>query len=124
MNKIFCGDAPEVLRQLPSESVQMCVTSPPYYGLRDYGVDGQFGCEPSPLAYAERLVEVFREVRRVLRQDGTLWLNIGDCYAGSGKGIWSKPVSERPKSKQLYCCKDEDATAAVPKTSAASSKRT
>lgn len=115
MNKIFCGDAPEVLRQLPSESVQMCVTSPPYYGLRDYGVDGQLGCEPSPLAYAERLVEVFREVRRVLRQDGTLWLNIGDCYAGSGKGIWSKPVSERPKSKQLYCCKDEDATAAVPK---------
>lgn len=78
-------------------------------------MDGQFGCEPSPLAYAERLVEVFREVRRVLRQDGTLWLNIGDCYAGSGKGIWSKPVSERPKSKQLYCCKDEDATAAVPK---------
>ena len=96
MNRIFCGDAPEVLRQLPSESVQMCVTSPPYYGLRNYGVDGQIGCEPSPLAYAERLVEVFREVRRVLRQDGTLWLNIGDCYAGSGKGIWSKPVSERP----------------------------
>ena len=70
MNKIFCGDAPEVLRQLPSESVQMCVTSPPYYGLRDYGVDGQLGCEPSPLAYAERLVEVFREVRHGLQAAG------------------------------------------------------
>lgn len=60
-----------------------CVTSPPYYGLRDYGVDGQIGLEPTPDEYVARLVDVFREVRRVLRDDGTLWLNLGDSYAGS-----------------------------------------
>lgn len=62
------------------------MTSPPYYGLRDYGADGQIGQEETPEEYTARLVEVFREVRRVLKDDGTLWLNIGDCYAGSGKG--------------------------------------
>ena len=77
----------------------MCVTSPPYYGLRDYGVAGQFGIESSPVEYIEHLVEVFSEVKRVLRDDGTLWLNISDSYAGSHKGIWSKPVSERRKNK-------------------------
>lgn len=64
----------------------MCVTSPPYYGLRDYGEDGQIGIEQSPQLYIERLISVFDEVYRVLKKDGTLWLNIGDCYAGSGKG--------------------------------------
>jgi len=66
--------------------VQCVVTSPPYWGLRDYGVAGQIGLEPTPGEYVARLVEAFREVRRVLADDGTLWLNLGDCYSGSGKG--------------------------------------
>jgi DNA modification methylase len=70
---------------MPDGSVHCCVTSPPYYGLRDYGVSGQIGLEESPEAYITRLVEVFREVRRVLRDDGTLWINIGDSYANDGK---------------------------------------
>ena len=85
MNRIICKDALEALRELPDGCVNLCVTSPPYYGLRDYGVDGQIGTEESPQAYICRLVEVFREVRRVLTDDGTLWLNIADSYAGSGK---------------------------------------
>lgn len=78
------GDCLDVLRDMPDASVQTCVTSPPYWGLRDYGVAGQLGLEDTPEQYVERLVDVFREVRRVLRDDGTLWLNIGDSYAGSG----------------------------------------
>lgn len=86
MTEIINGDALEVLKTLKSESVQTCVTSPPYFGLRDYGVDGQIGLEETPEAYMQKLAEIFREVRRVLRDDGTLWLNLGDSYAGSGKG--------------------------------------
>ncbi len=86
IDTIHTGDCLKYLRGLPSASVDCCVTSPPYYGLRDYGVRGQIGLELSPEAYIERLVEVFREVRRVLKPDGTLWVNIGDSYAGSGKG--------------------------------------
>ena len=84
MNKILCGDALETLRTLPSESVHCCVTSPPYYGLRDYGVDGQIGLERTPEEYVAKLVEVFREVKRVLRDDGVLFLNLGDSYATHG----------------------------------------
>ena len=80
---VHCGDALEVLKTLPSESVNCCITSPPYYGLRGYGVVGQIGLEETPDQYVERLVSVFREMRRVLRTDGTLWLSIGDSYAGS-----------------------------------------
>jgi DNA modification methylase len=74
------GDALDVLATLPAASVQCCITSPPYLGLRDYGVAGQIGLEASPAEYVARLVAVFREVRRVLRDDGTLWLNVGDSY--------------------------------------------
>lgn len=86
---ILHGDCIERLRELPQGSVQMCVTSPPYFGLRDYGVDGQVGHEPTPAEYVEKLVSVFREVHRVLRDDGTLWLNLGDSYASfrDGKAI-------------------------------------
>lgn len=77
------GDCLQTMRSIPDASVQCCVTSPPYWGLRDYGVDGQIGLEPSPDAYVARMVEVFREVRRCLRDDGTLWLNIGDSYSGN-----------------------------------------
>lgn len=77
------GDCLELLRAMPDRSVQCCVTSPPYWGLRDYGHDGQLGLEATPDEFVKNLVAVFREVRRVLRDDGTLWLNLGDSYAGS-----------------------------------------
>jgi len=80
------GDALSVLKTMPEQSVHCCVTSPPYWGLRDYGVDGQLGLESTPDEYVEKMVEVFREVRRVLRDDGTLWLNLGDSYASVHTG--------------------------------------
>lgn len=82
--RILIGDCRETLRTLPDASVHCCVTSPPYYGLRDYGVADQIGLEPTPDAYVAELVGVFREVRRVLRDDGTAWLNLGDSYSGGG----------------------------------------
>lgn len=78
---IYVGDNRESLRKLPEKSVQVVVTSPPYWGLRDYGAEGQIGLEQSPNAYVEELCQVFDEVWRVLKDDGTLWLNIGDSYA-------------------------------------------
>jgi DNA modification methylase len=82
------GDCRDVLATLPAESVHCCVTSPPYFGLRDYGVAGQIGLEPTLDAYVATLVEVFRQVRRVLHKDGTLWLNLGDSYgAQQGNGF-------------------------------------
>ena len=84
LDHIYTGDCLEVLKTLPDESVHCCITSPPYYALRDYGVDGQIGREATPKEYISRLTEVFAEVRRVLRSDGTLWLNISDTYAGKG----------------------------------------
>lgn len=83
--RILEGDCREVLRTLPEKSVHCCVTSPPYFGLRDYGVDGQIGLEETPSAFVEETVAVFREVWRVLRDDGTLWLNLGDSYANDTK---------------------------------------
>lgn len=84
--QILIGDALDRLSGLPKGCVHSCTTSPPYFGLRNYGVAGQIGLESSPAAYVKRLVAVFREVRRVMRPDGTLWVNIGDSYAFSGKG--------------------------------------
>lgn len=81
---LYQGDAADVLSQLEAGSVDCIVTSPPYFGLRDYGVDGQLGAEDTPAAFVERLVGVFREARRVLADDGTLWLNLGDSYQSSG----------------------------------------
>lgn len=102
MSKIICADAAAGLKTLPQESVQMCVTSPPYYGLRDYGTDGQIGVEQTPREYIDRLIEVFVEVYRVLKPDGTFWLNISDSYAGSGKGPMSIQVAGNGKNKNLY----------------------
>lgn len=82
---ILQGDCLEVLKELPDNSVDCCVTSPPYWGLRDYGVEGQLGLEKTPEEYVSKLVEVFREVKRVLKDTGTLWLNLGDSYAANGK---------------------------------------
>jgi DNA modification methylase len=81
---ILTGDCLKVLPTLAAESVQCCITSPPYWGLRDYDHPGQIGAEPSPELYVESLVAVFREVSRVLRPDGTVWLNVGDGYARNG----------------------------------------
>jgi DNA modification methylase len=82
--KIIVGDARNTLAKLPDQSVHCCVTSPPYWGLRDYGHPDQIGLEPTPEEYVQTMVDVFREVRRVLRDDGTLWLNLGDSYASGG----------------------------------------
>src|SRR5688572_11131626 len=89
--RILVGDALDQLRTLPDQSVQTCITSPPYWGLRDYGVAGQIGLERTPEEYIRRLVSVFQEVRRVLRDDGTLWINLGDSYAG----YWGDKTAKR-----------------------------
>jgi site-specific DNA-methyltransferase (adenine-specific) len=91
--EILNGDCIEMMKTLPDRSVNCCVTSPPYFGLRDYGHDGQIGLEETPEAFVQKMVEVFSEVKRVLRDDGTLWLNLGDTYSatrwskGGGQGI-------------------------------------
>lgn len=99
MAKIIQGDALNVLKTLSADSVDCCVTSPPYYQLRDYGVDGQIGLEKSLDEYIEKLVKVFAEVRRVLKPDGTLWVNIADSYSGSNKGSSNYPDNAK-KYKQ------------------------
>jgi len=84
--KIICGNNLDILQGMESGSIHCCVTSPPYWGLRDYGVDGQLGLEPTSEEYTAKTVEIFREVKRVLRDDGTLWLNLGDSYANTNRG--------------------------------------
>lgn len=83
---LYQGDVLDKLKQLESESINCCVTSPPYWNLRDYGVEGQLGLEPTPEEYVVKMVEVFREVKRVLKKDGTLWLNLGDSYCSTAPG--------------------------------------
>lgn len=84
-DRIYCGDSLEILKTLPDQLVRTVVTSPPYWRLRDYEQEGQIGQEGDPQAYTERLVKIFREIRRVLKDDGTIWINIGDTYSGTGK---------------------------------------
>ena len=103
--RILTGDCLDVLRTLPDGMAQTCVTSPPYFGLRDYGHAGQIGLEDTPEAYVARLVEVFREVGRVLRDDGTLWLNLGDSYASGTKGSgggWAADPNNYAHKAQAY----------------------
>ena len=96
---LICGDALTELRRLPSDSVNCCVTSPPYWGLRDYGHAKQIGLEETPQAYVEAMRQVFAEVRRVLRDDGTVWLNLGDSYAGGGNNRGNgSPISSKQSS--------------------------
>jgi DNA modification methylase len=92
------ADCLTALRALPAESVQCCVTSPPYFGLRDYGMPDRIGLEESPAAFVETMVAIFEEVRRVLRPDGTLWLNLGDSYAGS----WGAQSRDHSPGKHAY----------------------
>lgn len=98
---VMVGDNLEALRRLPTGSVNCCVTSPPYFGLRDYGHEGQIGLEETPEAFIARLVEVFAEVRRVLRDDGTCWVNMGDSYAPVNYGAKSKPRRESAQSDSI-----------------------
>ena len=98
---VHIGDCIESMKKMPDGSVNTCITSPPYFGLRDYGHEGQIGLEPTPDDFVEAMVAVFREVKRVLRDDGTLWLNLGDSYSGSGKGRMADGTHHYdPSSKQ------------------------
>lgn len=124
--KLHLGNCLDHLEFMPDNSVNCCVTSPPYFGLRDYGMDGQIGLEQTPEEYVDKMVEVFREVRRVLRDDGTLWLNIGDSYAGSGgagnqykpggiaktgtnaPSTWSAEYKTKPVTQRLAGFKSKD----------------
>ncbi len=98
---LLIGDCVESMREMPAQSVHCCVTSPPYFGLRDYGHEGQIGLEATPDEYVARLVGVFREVRRVLRDDGTVWLNLGDTYARNPAKGQHKP-GDSGKQGYLY----------------------
>ncbi len=109
--QVLIGDSMEQLPKLPGESIQCCVTSPPYWGLRDYEHPAQIGSEPSPVQYVENLVKIFREVKRTLQNDGTLWLNIGDGYArngGVGKHGPNAIVGNTKKMIQKRNCKVPD----------------
>lgn len=98
-NKTYNVDCLEGAKMLPDNSIDCIVTSPPYYGLRDYGVEGQIGLEQTPQQYIDRLVALFHELRRALKDTGTVWVNIGDSYAGSGRGIGdSKRSSQKQRS--------------------------
>jgi len=108
INKIHHGDALTVLKTMPDESVNCCVTSPPYWCLRDYGIEGQLGIEKIPEEYVSKMVEIFREVRRVLRDDGTLWLNLGDSYNNVTPGCrdpsrWPKQSRNNHKTNKNIC---------------------
>jgi DNA modification methylase len=112
-NQILHGDSKTILQTLPSQTFNTCVTSPPYWGLRDYGVDDQLGLEETPEQYVKNMVEVFREVKRVLKDDGTLWLNLGDSYAGSGKGRWEYGKGQ----KETYVATKDSPQCKIPKVS-------
>lgn len=105
MIQFIQGGCREALKTLPDASVQCCVTSPPYFGLRDYKVDGQIGREPTPSEYVMALVGVFAEIRRVLKMDATVWLNLGDSYASSAggyaNGVTSSKISVRSQSAAI-----------------------
>jgi len=109
--EVLVGDSLDLLPKLTTESIQCCVTSPPYWGLRDYEHSAQIGSEPSPVDYVQNLIKIFREVKRVLRNDGTLWLNIGDGYArngGVGKHGPNAIVGNTKKLIQKRNCKVPD----------------
>ena len=100
-SRIIVGDALSVLRGLPSESIQCCVSSPPYWGLRDYDIDDQIGAEAILADYISNLCQIFEEVRRVLRADGTLWLNLGDSYTSGGR-TWRAPDKKNGARAMSY----------------------
>src|SRR3990167_8338458 len=101
INKIYRGSTLDVLKTFPDESVDCFITSPPYWGLRDYGIEGQLGLEKTPEEYVAKMFQLFHEVKRVLKDDGTLWLNLGDSYNShsTGKGNVGG-IEGRRKNKQ------------------------
>lgn len=99
-SRLYLGDAREVLAEMPRRSVDCLVTSPPYYGLRDYGVAGQYGQEETPDDYVEHLRAAFAEARQVLADDGTCWLNLGDCYAANSDG-WARGRNYNQRQPQV-----------------------
>ena len=99
--QIVAGDSRKILAQFPEQTFQTCITSPPYWGLRDYGVAGQIGAERTLDSYLNDLVAIFREVKRVLRDDGTLWLNIGDSYTSGNRG-WRDADKKNPARGMNY----------------------
>lgn len=98
MNEIYTGDVLEVLKTLESNSVDMVITSPPYWALRDYGIEGQLGLEPTFNEYIEKLCIVFDEVKRLLKPEGSCWVNLGDTYSGSNKGVGG----DKEKNKEMF----------------------
>lgn len=100
MNRIIQGDALEVLKKLPDESINMVMTSPPYWALRDYGIDGQLGLEPTFQEYIEKLCNMFDEVKRVLKKDGTCWVNIGDTYGTQSGAMRDGKFGEKNTNNQ------------------------
>lgn len=101
--QLLHGDALEVLGGLPSDSIRTCITSPPYWGLRDYGSEGQLGQEEHPDLFIKSLVEIFGAVRETLTRDGTLWVNLGDTYVGTGhKGNWTDPKNPKGRNGQSF----------------------
>ena len=114
MIEIIKGDCLQSLKKLEDQSINTCVTSPPYWGLRDYGESEQLGLEETPEEFVENLVEVFREVKRVLRDDGTVWLNLGDSYMGGGGGNYGggreggdRPSGARGWEDRSYGARDQ-----------------
>ena len=105
LNTIMVGDVREQLKRLPDNSIDCVVTSPPYWGLRDYGNEGQIGLEESPEEFVANLVEVFNEVKRVLADDGTLWLNLGDSYASDTKGSGGKTAKQITNAGSFHTSK-------------------
>ena len=105
------GDDIEVMRGMEPESVHCCVTSPPYWGLRNYGVDGAYGLEPTLELYVEHIVEVFREVRRVLRKDGSLWVNLGDAYAHGA--IQAHKVMRNMDGASAWSLREQDTASTI-----------
>ena len=107
--QILNGDCIEMMKTLPDQSVNCCVTSPPYFGLRDYGHEGQIGLEQTPEAFVQKMVEVFREVKRVLRDDGTLWLNLGDSYynyrPGKGQALVKQSCASNDQDLPQNCAR-------------------
>jgi DNA modification methylase len=114
-NTIIQGDVLAILHKIPDACVQCCITSPPYWNLRDYGTPGQIGLEETPQAYIEKLVSVFREVRRILRDDGTLWLNLGDTYANDDKWGGSTGGKHVKALHQEHATRHRRATGLAPK---------
>ena len=112
---VYIGDCIESLKKMDDESIDCCVTSPPYWGLRDYGADGQLGLEKTPEEYVSNMVAVFQEVRRVLKEDGTLWLNLGDSYTATTRGGSSIKFEGRDKTAHMFGNREIDCGSLKPK---------